>query len=350
MARVERQRQRQKKKRAEAIAPVQVKPLIVVVGLPPAVVGEIDPWIAAALQQPARVISISASPDDNNPYRTLQISTLLKSVADFAESKQRAEQQPAPSTIILLYVPGHAQEPMLASFDFFVFPIPLTSLASFEDGKQLRHRPTAIKAAIESALAPSSPSMLAFATVRARLTAVRDSEPLQMPPANFHYEKDRPIRDIFMEMRQGIRTWSDAVAELVEQEFDEKRIPHLRSGVRRRAFQDHRGLVFLRADLHALHGANREVTGGNADKEQDEDAPALHQLELLQGAFRFGCPLLAGFHHDVQLENDRSLKHISFDCARKGRASSAKAVYVNIYPNDVIRAKMLVPEQKSAAP
>jgi hypothetical protein len=63
--------------------------------------------------------------------------------------------------------------------------------------------------------------------------------------------------------------------------------------------------------------------------------------QLLRGAFRFGCPLDAGFHHDVQFEGARGLDAVVLSCTQRGSVRS-KSDYVNIYPNDIIRGKKLV--------
>jgi hypothetical protein len=343
------QRHQQKKKRADAIVTSEVKTLVVVVGLAPGIVEQARGWIERALGKPVRVIPIRASQDDNTPYSNVQISEIIGTVADYAKRKRKAEQQPTPSSIILLYVPGQTQEPMLAAFDFFVFPIPMVALAGFENGKQLRHDATEVKAAIDDALSPGSVSMESFKAVHERVTAVRDAEPLQMPPVNFHFERNRPIREIFIAMRRGNRDWVDGVNELIQKEFGHERIPHLRNEARRWAYRDARGLVFLRADLLAHHGANREVIEDDEEPDEGDEEDVQAELALLRGAFRFGCPLLPGFHHDVQLEKDKLLKHIWFECGRKGRVNSAKVVYANIYPNDIVRAKKLTRAKKLAA-
>lgn len=310
---------------------MQPKALVVLVGLPPATVGEAASRIAEKLGRPVRVIPIAASQDDNNPYRNSQVATILNNVVDFARRKSRAEQQPAPSNIFLLYVPSPTQEPMLAAFDFFVFPVALPALGTFANGKQLRHDAEEVKVAIDDALAPTSQIMASFQAVEASVLAVRHAEALQMPPVNFHTDADESISTLFRSLRRGERPWDTANDNMVAEEYDKARIPHLRKGVRKRAYSDVRGLVFLRADLLALHGPPRELPHDGAL----EDA-----LLLLRGSFRFGCPLLAGFHHDVQLENDRALDDIAFTCSQKGRIKSAD-VYVNIYPNDVVRGRKL---------
>lgn len=331
MAKQERRPRQRQRKRAAPIAPTPPKALVVLVGLPPATVGEAASRIESEFGCPVRVIPIAASQDDNDPYRNAQVATILNNVVGFARRKSRAEEQPAPSNIFLVYVPSPTQEPMLAAFDFFVFPVALATLGTFENGKQLRHDAAKVKLAIDDALAPTSQAMTSFQVVNASVGAVRHAEALQMPPGNFHTADDEPISTLFRSLRRGERGWDTANDNMTAEEYDKARIPHLRKGVRKRAYRDVRGLVFLRADLLALHGPPRELA--------PEDGTA-DELLLLRGSYRFGCPLLAGFHHDVQLENDSALDEIVFTCPQKGRVKSAD-VYVNIYPNDVVRGRKL---------
>jgi hypothetical protein len=327
-----RDRRRQRKAVRAAIEPVGTKALAIVVGLPPALVGQVEAWVTGAIGKPVRVIPIAASPDDNRPYRTAQVNQILANVIEYAQRKRKAQQQPAPSSILLLYVPGPTQEPLLTAFDFFVFPMPLTALSAFREGRQLRHDPIEVRREIEAVVTPESATMSVFEAIQQRVGAVRDAEALQLPPKNFHIGPDRPIAYFFSALRRGDLAWDAEIDGLKAQEFDDKRVPHLHKGANRRAYKDNRGLVFLRAGLLAHHGANREVL-----EEDDVDEGA---GQLLRGAFRFGCPLAAGFHHDVQLEEDRNMAAIVLACAQKGKIQS-KSTYVNIYPNDIVRGRKL---------
>ena len=331
MAAGERRRQQPTAKKAVAVATTETKALVALVGLPPAVVNAAEDWARDAFVQQVRVVSQPASRDDGKPYTTRQITTVVETIADFAHRKQRAERQPAPAAILLLYVPGPTADVMLAAFDFFAFPVPLTELSEFVDGRQLRHDPKAVKNAIETRLAPSSAVRVAQAAVADRIAALNDTEPLQLPPRNYLAPDGEPIADIFRTLRSGTRPWTYADFGLIVGEYDKKKIPHLRPEVRRRAFEDNRGLIFLRADANAFHGANREI---------DEEEEEVVLLRLLRGAYRFGSPLPSGFHHDVQLLHDKSLKNLRFQCDRKSRIYTKKG-YVNIYPNDVVRGKKM---------
>ncbi len=324
-----RPRQRQRK-RTVAVVPTPPKALVVLVGLPPATVDAAAHRIESGFGRAVRVISIAASPDDNNPYRNAQVATILHNVVDFARRKARAEQQPAPSNIFLVYVPSRTQEPMLAAFDFFVFPLALPALGTFANGKQLRHDPEEVKRAIDDALTATAPAMTLFQAVEEKVAAVRHAEALQLPPIDFHIGADQPIATLFRALRRGEHPWTSANDNLVAEDYDTARIPHLRRASASVPFVTSAASFFLRADLLALHGPPRELP---ADDEVDD---AL----LLRGSYRFGCPLLAGFHHDVQFENDRALDGVVLWCARKGRIGSSD-VYVNIYPNDVVRGRKL---------
>ncbi|WP_148707844.1 hypothetical protein [Komagataeibacter melaceti] len=327
----QRQRQRQRQ-RAAAIRVSETKALIIVLGIPQALVGEVKQWVSSSMSRPVNVLAVPATNDDNRPYNSAQVSQVFQTAVKYAERKRRAEQQPAPAYIMLLYVPGQNDEAALAPFDFFVFPVPLHILCNFDNGRQLRHDHDKVKQAIQNALNPTSENMRSFQEVQKRVNAVRDAEPLQLPPENFFIDKDIAIRQIFRMLRRGERPWDDIVKELTAQEFDKDRLPRLKKGIRRRAYQDARGLVFLRAELRELHGANRELS----DAENiEEDATS-----LLRGSFRFGCPLLTGFHHDVQLEHNRPLNDITFKCGTTHNVKCGN-VYINVYPNDIVRGKKL---------
>lgn len=305
------------------------KALVIVMGMPPALVGQVEAWITIALGRPVNVIPVAAGLDDNNPYRDAQVSTALDNVTEYARRKLRSECQPAPASILLLYVPGATHEPLLRAFDFFVFPIALVGLSAFDNGRQLRHRADEVERAVTNALDPASEMMATFSAVQQRIGALTHAEALQLPPSNFHLTDGERLAARFRRMRDGRQPWQAANDDLEPEVYDKARIPHLRPDVRRRAFRDARGLIFLRADLLALHGSNRELPG------EGDEATA---LDLIRGSFRFGCPLLPGFHHDIQLEQDRSLKRLEFDCARRGCVVVGDT-YVNIYPNDVVRGK-----------
>lgn len=309
------------------------KALVIVLGIPAAVVGEVETWVEAAFVQPVRVLAVPATDDDNRPYNRAQVAQAFQSAIAFADRKRRAEQQPAPASILLLYVPGRTDEPAIAPFDFFVFPVPIPALSVFENGRQLRHNRSHVQQAIEDVLASGSDTMQRFEAVQDRVGAVRDAEALQLPPRNFLVDDEADLTGIFRALRRGERPWDDAIDELVVREFGKEQLPPLRKYERRRACQDARGLVFLRADLHEHHGANRELLD---DDEIEEDAAS-----LLRGAFRFGCPLLPGFHHDVQLEHKWLLSQLKFACSQRGAVGCGND-YINIYPNDVVRGRKLV--------
>ena len=333
------QRRPQRPKRAEqqpVLAPAEESLLIVLLGLPGAVMGDVRGWIKEIAQRPVRVMPLAASPDDNRPYSQQQVEQHLTTVAEFARRKQRAEQQPAPSGILLLYVPGKNADRMLASFSFFSFPIALTALAHFEEGRQQRHDRNAVRAAIAAALSPGSAPVEQFARVKARIESPSDNEPLLLPPANFHVAADQPLAAHFRLLAANQADFDRTWLELDLGEYDKRRLPHLRPGVTRRAYRDARHLVFLCADGLALDGRNRTAA-------MDAEVDAL--AHVLRGAYRFGAALPRGFHHDTQLEEDKNLGGITFACAERGPVHVGDT-YANIYPNDRVRGKNIRPHAK----
>ena len=104
-------------------------------------------------------------------------------------------------------------------------------------------------------------------------------------------------------------------------------MPRLPSGQTRRAFKDHRDLVFLTAHPTAFDGKAREV----------EDRASENELLIrMKGLYRFGAALPNGFHHDVQFEHGRDLDGVELDCVGTG-VVRAFGSHVNVFANDFVR-------------
>jgi hypothetical protein len=325
----ERRPRSRQKKREEVIALPEPAVLVVLLGITGALVGEAETQIEAVFNGPVRVQSVPSLKRDDSPYRSDQIDLVLKTMATFVRRKVKAEQQPAPGGIILVYVPSTVDPQLLAAFSFYAYPIPLSRLAEFHLGRQLRHNRQEVLESIAAALAPEAEARQVFDNLHRRVVALDDAEPLQLPPTNFHVEKDRSISEAYEALMCGRRDWNGQWPELDRASFGREELPKLRKEERRKAFRDARGLIFLRAHMLAHDG--RTWTVG-------DDAPLSAAIRQVRGAYRFGAPLAPGFHHDVQLEDDRSIKNIVFDCSERG-AVQVDDVYVNIYPNDVVRGK-----------
>ena len=55
----------------------------------------------------------------------------------------------------------------------------------------------------------------------------------------------------------------------------------------------------------------------------------------MRSVFRFGVPLINGYHHDVQFAG-HALSGQTFECSREGFVQ-LNSNYANIYPNDFVR-------------
>jgi hypothetical protein len=165
--------------------------------------------------------------------------------------------------------------------------------------------------------------------VQRRIESRKSSEPLLLPPLNFHLP-DRPLQHSFCELTRGTRTWDKALPENVAAEvFDRQRLPDfLRYQERQLMYRDARDIVFPCARPSELHGRQLpETSTGTAVAELQD---------FLRSAYRFGAPLPDGFHHDAQLEEGRHFRNMSFQCSRNGPIL-VSASHANIYPNDYVR-------------
>lgn len=330
MAKKVRPQKGQEREVAAALPPAGETPLVILLGLPRAVANSAPDFVNHAMERCAAVQTIVAPDADGNLYPRKQLRQILASVTGFTRRKQSDERQPSPSEISLLYVPAATDHFVLEALDFCVFPVPLPTLAEFNEvGKQMRHDRDAVREALVSALAPGQPARVAFHLVKERIKRVTDAEGLQLPPVNFKLDQHRTLGALFLEMRNGTRDWRDRFPELVAEEFGKEHIEHLGFFERRRAFKDRRGLIFLRAHPKAFHAYTREVQLGDSIPDS---------LSVLRSAYRFGVALDRGFHHDVQVENGAELRTKRLDCSRDGPVT-VDDDYCNIYPNDYIRGK-----------
>jgi hypothetical protein len=277
----------------------------------------------------AKVIS-SPSPSYDGPlYRQRTVDTLLTAGARFAirRLKNRSANQSArPRRIALFYVPADDDQLLLAAFDFFVFPVPLRDLAKFDEaGRQVRQRRTACEAAIRKGMEVYIREFTGV--VQQRIESRKSSEPLLLPPLNFHLKEQR-AKDTFRELTRGARAWENAMPEWINPEtFDRQRLPgflgHQETQV---IYKDTRGVVFPCCRATEPHGG----------QELDHNANVAVLRELLQSTYRFGASLPPGFHHDAQFEGGRHFKATPFECSRNGQLS-VSATHANIYPNDYVR-------------
>lgn len=303
--------------------------LFLLAGLPNPLHQRVEEFFQTLVGANAKVIS-SPSPGYDGPlYRKGAVDALFAAGATFAirRLKNRSDDQLArPRRIALFYVPADDDQLLLTAFDFFVFPVPLRDLAKFDEaGHQFRHQRTACEAAIRKGKEVYTRELVG--AVQRRIESRRSSEPLLLPPVNFHLKEQR-VKDAFRELTRGARAWENAMPEGVDPEmFDQQRLPdflgHQETQV---IYKDTRGVVFPCCRASEPHGG----------LEFDHNAKLVVLRDLLQSTYRFGASLPPGFHHDAQFEYGRHFKAMPFECSRNGQLS-VSATHTNIYPNDYVR-------------
>jgi len=303
--------------------------LFLLAGLPNPLHIRIEAFLQGLAGTNSKVIASPSPSHAGLIYKKSTVDTLLTAGARFAirRLKNRSDDQSArPRRIVLFYVPSDDDCLLLAAFDFFVFPVPLRDLAKFDaTGHQVRHQRTACEDAVQKGMDVYSRELVGI--VQQRVESRRSSEPLLLPPLNFHLKEQR-ARDAFYELTRGMRAWENALADGITPEmFDHKRLPDfLGHQETQLIYKDTRGVVFPCCRASEPHGG----------KKFDHDAEVDVLRDLLQSTYRFGAILPPGFHHDAQFEGGRHFKTTSFQCSREGELS-VTATHANIYPNDYVR-------------
>jgi hypothetical protein len=311
---------------SRSITPVD---LLLLAGLPHPLHTRIEEFLKDLAGTYSKVIAVSSGSHDGNLYRRHPIESLLRAAADFSirRLKNRGEGQlPQPRRIALFYVPADDEQQLLDAFDFFVFPVPLRDLALFDDsGHQKRHDRDACERALRKGFEVYSRELIG--ALQPRIEGRKSSEPLLLPPLNFHL-RERRLRQAFCELTRRTRAWESAMPDdIVPEMFDKDQLPvFLRHQERQMIFRDARNVVFPCARASEFHGQLPKV---------DEDSDIFVLQDFLRSVYRFGTPLPDGFHHDAQLEGGRSFEQMSFDCSRNGPIS-VSADHANLYPNDYV--------------
>lgn len=302
----------------------QKTPVVLLAGLP----NSIARPVSISIQEhffPARVISQASGFDNDYLYRSETVSGLVQAISGYAIRQAKAKQSGvAPASILLAYVPSADDERLLEEFDFYVFPIRLARLAEYnEHGKQYRHDREVVedyvRASIETAFRNLNMELLP------RLSAPRWTEPLFLPPRNFRVSAMQRMADIFRKMRQGVQSWVDPLPDVRRMKATYEDLPHhLSRGASREVCSDYRALLFPTDKTN--HGLQRGLDPASSDRDRNQ---------FMRSAFRFGVPLISGYHHDVQFAG-RKLSGQTFECSRQG-VVTLNCQYANIYPNDFIR-------------
>jgi hypothetical protein len=274
-----------------------------------------------------KVIAMPSPDRDGLPLYTPNcITSCVRTVTDYAERQfGLSAGQPAPSSIILAYIPDDSAEDLLSTFDFSIFPLALWGLEKYENGRQLRQDDYFSRETILRYLRQSSANL---GPLKRRLSSYSSRDALFLPPANFQLSRTDRLKSLFLEMRTGQRKWDDGLQEAVTVKATREDLPHHVPQGSRDVFRDHRELLFPK-DL-TDHGRVRTL---------EENAANRQRMGLLRSSYRFGVALPNGFHHDAQLSGECPLSGMSFMCAEKGEIRPS-CDYVNIYPDDFVRPSL----------
>lgn len=133
-----------------------------------------------------------------------------------------------------------------------------------------------------------------------------------LPFKNFFMHSDSSIEDLCLNNNLYIK----------ENEIKSIKISSLKG----RVFRDHKNIIFEPAkDYH-----------GSIDiKNSNNNYEIVHSLA---GMYRFGSPIIVGFHYHAQKEN-KNLSGITFYCAKRKTSYTVSSCcnYLNITPNDMVR-------------
>lgn len=303
--------------------------MFILAGLPPATANRARNLLQERFPQ-GQVISIPASSSDGALYPYQQCAQLVEGVTQFVIRRRTksADTPVAPSFIQLLYVPAPDDEALLQSFDFAVMPVPLTRLLGRDQrGRQARHDPEIVQAAIDEAVAASSPARAALNLVRERLARLSNLDILSLPPANFHLGEER-LTHVFRQFRRGQREWTDRAEDLGPAELTHEHSNRIKEGVVARVFVDTRGNAFPIAHKTAFHAPPRQ---------QDEHSSMQKRTSVLRTLYRFGSALEFGLHHDVHSTTASRFTDEKFVCDTEGEVVTS-STHANIYSNDFVRA------------
>jgi len=299
-------------------------PLIVLAGLPHPIHAAVARTLEENLVPSPRVISQASGTDNRYLYKKQTVTVLMEAVSGYAARQIKAQATiPTPKHILLAYVPATDEEQLFTEFDFFVFPIRLTRLAEYdENGRQYRHD----RGTTESYVVPSLQTALVnFVEIKRRLSSLNPKEPLFLPPLNFEVSKIKRMADIYRELRKEARPWGDPLPSIRMTTVTHDQLKkHVPVGAKKDIFSDSRSLLFPHD--RSNHGPARELSPNCSHEERKQ---------FMRSSFRFGVPLINGFHHDVQFIG-HGLGGERFECSQKGSLQLSSS-YANIYPNDFVR-------------
>jgi hypothetical protein len=323
-----------KPKHKQRALPVPARPstnavdLYLLAGFPKPLLARVEEYLQTLAGADSKAIATAFPSYDGALYQQKSVQTLFTAGARFAirRLKNRSDDQTArPRRVALFYVPSDDDEPLIRAFDFFVFPVAMRDLSTYDErGTQRRHLRHECESAIRKAM--ETYRRILVGSLQGRIESRKSQEPLLLPPVNFHLPGERLTR-AFCELARGTRTWENSMPDtIVSETFDHERLPgFLRPQEHQVIFKDARGVVYPCSRATEMHG----VQGIDADADES------NLREMLRSTYRFGTSLPQGFHHDAQFEYGRHFDNTQFDCSRKG-SCLVSGSHANVYPNDFV--------------
>ncbi|MCY4585473.1 MAG: hypothetical protein OXB98_05485 [Bryobacterales bacterium] len=299
-------------------------PLVLLAGLPHPICSRVAESVKTSPSLKARVIHQASPSHGKQLYSKDTVEMLIKAVSHYVWRQLNSHPDPQrPQHLLLAYVPASDEEYLLSEFEFFAFPVRLNRMAGYDaSGRQYRHDLDHAKRYVVSSLEKASRQFLT--SFKRRLASVSDQEPLFLPPGNFRISKTERMSDIFRTLQQT-DSWSNPIdcVRKVKVTSDDlcKSVP---TGANKFVLSDFRSLLFPYGRM--FHGRPPKLSENSSHEERKH---------FMRSWFRFGVPLLGGFHHDVQFAG-RPLKGVQFECSRKG-CLKLSCSHANVYPNDYVR-------------
>jgi hypothetical protein len=323
-----------KPKQKQRALPVAAQPstnavdLFLLAGFPNPLHTRAEEFLQTLAGSHSKAIATAFPSYDGALYREKSVQMLFTAGARFAvrRLKNRSDDQSArPRRIALFYIPADNDELLITAFDFFVFPVPLRDLTTYDEtGTQRRHLRHECERAIRKAMEVYAGILIG--SLQGRIESRKSREPMLLPPINFHLPDGR-LKRAFCELMRGTRSWENTMPDTMAAEtFDSERLPDfLRPQEHQMIFKDARGVVYPCSRATQMHGV----------QEIDPDADAPDLREMLRSTYRFGTSIPHGFHHDAQFEYGRHFDNTRFDCSGKG-ACFVSGSHANVYPNDFV--------------
>lgn len=238
----------------------------------------------------------------------------------------------SPRRVVFLYIDGTGADILLNDVRFFCYSEPIKIGELAEGNPQLlKNIPPVVTQQIAAQIKRLEHGDSILKRIEDEVSAKRKSTHLLLPPENFLISREEKLTSEFAKSVDDIL---ESGNRLVKKRFTKEQLPKYLKGSGNKkiyAFVDSRDLVFPPCKDTELHAPPRELP---------ENAKISSIVNKLNELYRFGIPIVDGFHYDVQRVGANSSVEEEFICFEKGKVKS-KSDHVNIYPNDFIRASNL---------